>query len=110
MFGVDGGEDRSPHLHWRGFPAETKSFAVTVFDPDAAVQLRTDGGANSYVGAGPPLGHGPHRYSTVVHAVDVESLDIPDTGVLGFQPVQPLHRSGDHHADIRALTAYRRSA
>jgi len=122
-FGVEGGADRSPELSWSGFPEGTKSFAVTVFDPDAptasgfwhwsvfnipasvtelpsgagdesgsglpsgAVQLRNDAGTNAYIGAGPPPGHGPHRYFTVVHAVDVESLNIPATAspaYLGF--------------------------
>lgn len=30
-----GGEDRSPTLSWNGAPDETKSFVMTVYDPDA---------------------------------------------------------------------------
>lgn len=114
-----GGEDVSPQLSWSGAPEGTKSYAITIYDPDAptasgfwhwaafnvpadvtelpsgasgglpagAVELRNDAAFPGYVGAAPPPGHGPHHYWTVVHAVDVESLDIPaeaSPAFLGF--------------------------
>lgn len=121
--GIPGGQDLSPQLTWSGFPEGTKSFAVTVYDPDAptasgfwhwavfnlpvtttslpsgagvegstelpsgAVQLKNDGGFTGFIGAAPPAGHGPHHYHVVVHAVDVETLEVPAEGsnaYLGF--------------------------
>ncbi|GAB3929768.1 hypothetical protein GCM10011575_27850 [Microlunatus endophyticus] len=122
IFGA-GGQDVSPQLSWSGFPEETKSFVVTVYDPDAptgsgfwhwavvdipasatslpsgagdesrtglpdgAYQLANDGGLKRYLGAAPPSGHGKHRYFVAVHAVDVESLGVPEdasNAFLGF--------------------------
>ncbi|MGC0420154.1 Raf kinase inhibitor-like YbhB/YbcL family protein [Embleya sp. AB8] len=111
--GIPGGPDVSPQLSWSGAPEGTKSYAVTVFDPDAptgsgfwhwavvdipaavtelaegvgddtgsglpegAFQLPNDARTARFIGAAPSVGHDPHRYLVVVHALDVESLGIP---------------------------------
>ncbi|WP_028922729.1 YbhB/YbcL family Raf kinase inhibitor-like protein [Pseudonocardia acaciae] len=55
--------------------------------PAGALTLANDGGMRGYVGAAPPPGHGDHRYYFTVHAVGVESLELPDGATpayLGF--------------------------
>ena len=92
LFGVAGGQDRSPQLSWSGFPEGTKSFVLTCFDPDAptpsgfwhwtvsnipaevtsidtgadapagALTHRNDAGVAGFLGAAPPAGPGPHLH------------------------------------------------
>jgi Raf kinase inhibitor-like YbhB/YbcL family protein len=101
-----GGDNVSPQLSWSGFPAGTKSFTVTCFDPDAptpcgywhwllvnlpasvtslasgaaaprgAFEVRNDFGDQGYDGPAPPPGDMVHRYYFVVHAVDVDGLKV----------------------------------
>lgn len=113
VFGGCGGDNRSPQLAWRGAPPETRSYAVTCFDPDAptgsgywhwllfdvpasvtrlaagagapggSTTGRNDYGASEYGGPCPPPGDGAHRYVFTVYALDVETLEGLGPGVTG---------------------------
>lgn len=101
-----GGNNVSPDLTWEDAPEGTKSFAVTVFDPDAptgsgwwhwvvvdipasvnhipaggpvpagSVEKVNDFGYVGYGGPYPPPGP-EHHYIHTVHALDVETLGLP---------------------------------
>lgn len=99
------GEDVSPALHWRDAPANTRSFALVVDDPDAPGRTfahwvlfdiqagvsdlpeglraddigkagRNDFGKTGYGGPCPPVGRGPHRYFFTLYALDTDSLGL----------------------------------
>jgi Raf kinase inhibitor-like YbhB/YbcL family protein len=104
---ADGG-NRIPTLRWSGAPEGTKSFAVTLYDPDAptgsgfwhwaaydlpgsttelasgaglpepAKLLKNEVGQRGFMGAAPPPGDGPHRYFFTVSALSVEHLDLSE--------------------------------
>jgi len=101
------GDDASPALRWRDAPANTRSFALIMDDPDAPGRTfthwvlldipagvttlsegwhagdigaagRNDFGKAGYGGPCPPPGHGPHRYFFSLYAVDTDSLNLSD--------------------------------
>lgn len=100
------GADLSPSLEWNGEPADTRSFALVVEDPDAPAGVWThwllydisskmhqlaqgfkpgstglsgtnDFGKTGYGGPCPPKGHGPHRYFFRLYALGVHTLGLP---------------------------------
>lgn len=52
--------------------------------PAGAKHIRNDAGMAGYVGAGPPPGHGPHRYAFAVHALDTDSLGVDESASPAF--------------------------
>lgn len=56
--------------------------------PPGAFQLPNDARMARFIGAAPPPEHGPHRFITVVHALDTATIGIPPEATpafLGFQ-------------------------
>ncbi|AXL50765.1 PEBP family protein [Paraburkholderia caffeinilytica] len=102
-----GGGNVSPALQWRNAPAGTKSYAITIFDPDGAKGLGivhwvlygiapsatglgagapppagSVGGTNrtggpGYYGPCPPVGDIPHHYFAQVYALDLAPDALP---------------------------------
>jgi Raf kinase inhibitor-like YbhB/YbcL family protein len=96
------GNDLSPPVSWSGAPDGTRSLALVVDDPDAPagtfthwlgwgldpgaeglgegeaapVEGRNDFGTSGYRGPCPPPGHGRHRYSFRLYALDSDP-DLP---------------------------------
>lgn len=97
--------NRAPRLQWSGAPEATKSFVVSLYDPDAptgsgfwhfaaynlpadltelniaelpdaAVVVKNEMGQYAYMGAAPPAGDDEHRYVYTVSALS-ETIDIP---------------------------------
>ena len=55
--------------------------------PEGAVVVNNDAGLPGYLGAAPPVGHGPHRYIFAVHALSESTVGVDDTvsnAIAGF--------------------------
>jgi len=102
-----GGDNISPGLTWSQGPSETKSYAVTCWDPDAPTTVGfshwvvfdipasvrsldagatppgvsgfTDWGESRWGGMAPPAGDDPHHYEFTVYSLDTESLGVDQT-------------------------------
>lgn len=70
--------------HWAvaNLPASVTGLPAGAGDggdlPGGAVTLTNDAGHRRYLGPATPPGNGPDRYFLVVHAVDVEELEVSE--------------------------------
>ncbi len=115
-----GGDNISPRITWRQVPPATRSFVLTVFDPDAnkgagwwhwavldlpastrtlaqgaplpdgARSLRNDFGQRGWGGPCPPRNDPPHHYRFTLYALDTARLPIAGTATPA-QLLQALH-------------------
>ncbi|MHA6764932.1 YbhB/YbcL family Raf kinase inhibitor-like protein [Streptacidiphilus sp. PAMC 29251] len=96
VFGVPGGKDISPQLSWSGFPKGTKSFVVSMYDPEAP----TGSGFWHWVVADLPAG----TKSLPENAGALNSKDLPagafqlngDAGTPRYIGAAPPAHSGEH--------------
>ncbi|HBR1702631.1 YbhB/YbcL family Raf kinase inhibitor-like protein [Klebsiella pneumoniae] len=105
-FGCTGG-NVSPQLAWKNAPAGTRSFAVTVRDPDApsgsgwwhwtVVNI-----ASSVFSLPAGAGDKPHRYRFTVWALDVPTLPV-DAGASGALVGYLLHSHALASAQLTAM-------
>jgi hypothetical protein len=78
--------------HWAvsDIPASVTSLeagAGTGTLPDGSTRRRNEYGTDTFLGAAPPAGHGPHRYFFTLSALDVPTLEVPadaTPAVVGF--------------------------
>ena len=88
-----GGDDVSPQLSWTGFPAETKSFVVTMVDPDAPT---TSGfwhwAVANLASSVTSLERGASQGGLPVGAVQLRN----DAGFVGFVGAAPPPGHGPH--------------
>ena len=95
-----GGEDVSPALSWSGFPDATKSFVVTMYDPDAP----TASGFWHWALVDVPL----DVTSLAAGAGDAGGASLPagafqlrnDAGIAGYVGAAPPPGHGPHHYHV----------
>ncbi len=113
------GEDRRPPLFWSGVPAEAKSLALILDDPDAgnfvhwvvygmpplvdtpegfeaatsnaSIQGKNGFGEFGYGGPCPPEGDEPHRYRFRLFALDAEPALEPGASAADLEDVMEGH-------------------